>query len=255
MIPIKTPEEIIKMRATCRLAAKTLAMIGQRVRPGVTTDELNQICHNFILNHGATPSPLNYRGFPKSICTSINQQVCHGIPSNRKLNDGDIINIDITTYLDGFHGDTSCTFGVGTLGGKAKKIIQVAQECLKLGMQAVRPNGHTGDIGAAIEQHALHNNCSVVREYCGHGIGQQFHEEPTILHYGKVGEGKILKPGMIFTIEPMINLGKSAIRHLPDKWTVVTRDHSLSAQFEHTLLVTETGYEILTVCDDTTLSV
>ncbi|MBF0368388.1 MAG: type I methionyl aminopeptidase [Magnetococcales bacterium] len=249
MIHIKTPEEIRRMRATCRLAAQTLVMIEPLVQPDITTNELNDICHDYIIRHGATPSPLNYRGFPKSICTSVNQQVCHGIPGKRKLREGDIINVDITTCLDGFHGDTSRTLFVGKPGPKAKKITEVAEACLDVGIEQVVPGGHIGDIGAAIEAHALKNRCTVVREYCGHGIGRAFHEDPAILHYGQRGEGAVLKPGMIFTIEPMINLGKAAIKHLPDKWTVVTKDHSLSAQFEHTLLVTESGCEILTVAD------
>ncbi|MBF0143893.1 MAG: type I methionyl aminopeptidase [Magnetococcales bacterium] len=246
MIPIKTPQEIESMRATCRLAARTLRMIEAHIRVGVTTLALNDLCHDFILAHGALPSPLNYKGFPKSICTSVNHQVCHGIPGDRVLRDGDIINIDITTHLDGFHGDTSRTFIVGMPGPKAEKIVAVARECLAVGIEAVVPGGYVGDIGAVVEAHALKNRCSVVREYCGHGIGRQFHEEPAVLHYGLPGTGPELRPGMIFTIEPMINLGKAAIRHLPDRWTVVTRDHSLSAQFEHTILVTDTGREVLT---------
>ncbi|MBF0623983.1 MAG: type I methionyl aminopeptidase [Magnetococcales bacterium] len=246
MIHIKTPEEILGMRRTCRLAAATLKMIEPYIQPGITTGELNDICHQFITDHGAIPSPLNYRGFPKSICTSVNQQVCHGIPGDRVLQQGDIINVDITTYLDGFHGDTSKTFPVGTVPLKAGKIMRVSRECLELGIQAVRPGGRLGDIGSAIETHAQQNRCSIVREYCGHGIGRSFHEEPAVLHYGKAGAGAELLPGMIFTIEPMVNLGKAAIKHLPDNWTVVTKDHSLSAQFEHTVLVTPYGVEVLT---------
>ena len=246
MIVIKTPEEIAAMRATCQLAAQTLTMIEPHVQAGVTTDALNDICHTYILDHGATPSPLNYRGFPKSICTSINHQVCHGIPSARALRDGDIVNVDITTFLDGFHGDTSKTFFVGPPTHKGLKVVRIAKECLEAGIRAVRPGGTLGDIGAAIEQHARRNRCSVVREYCGHGIGRAFHEEPAVLHYGKPGHGASLRPGMIFTIEPMINLGRPGIRLMPDEWTVVTRDHSLSAQFEHTVLVTADGYEVLT---------
>ncbi|MBF0311251.1 MAG: type I methionyl aminopeptidase [Magnetococcales bacterium] len=246
MIIIKTAAEIEKMRATSRLAALTLKMIEPHIKPGITTDTLNDICHRFIVEHGAVPSPLNYKGFPKSICTSVNQQVCHGIPSDRVLRGGDIINVDITTCLDGFHGDTSATFFVGQPAPQAEKIVRVARECLDRGIHAVRPGARLGDIGAAVDAHARANRCSVVREYCGHGIGRQFHEEPSVLHYGTRGDGPELLPGMIFTIEPMINLGKAAIRHLPDRWTVVTKDHSLSAQFEHTLLVTPTGCEILT---------
>ncbi|MBF0134874.1 MAG: type I methionyl aminopeptidase [Magnetococcales bacterium] len=250
MIQIKTPAEIAAMRATCRLAAATLNMIADHVRPDISTDELNDICHAYIVQHGATPSPLNYRGFPKSICTSINQQVCHGIPGERLLREGDIVNVDITTCLNGFHGDTSRTFPVGHVSTKAEKIIQVARACLEVGIGVVRPGAHLGDIGAAIESLAKSHRCSVVREYCGHGIGRAFHEEPAVLHYGTRGEGPILREGMIFTIEPMINLGRAAIKLLPDKWTVVTKDHSLSAQFEHTVLVTSEGVEILTLADE-----
>ncbi|MEO5366591.1 MAG: type I methionyl aminopeptidase [Magnetococcus sp. WYHC-3] len=246
MVIIKTAEEIVKMRATCRLAAQTLEMIVPWVRDGITTGQINDICHEYILSQGAIPSPLNYRGFPKSICTSVNQQVCHGIPGDRVLRDGDIVNVDITTCLQGYHGDTSFTFFVGQPGAKAEKVTRVAWECLEVGIDQVKPGGHLGDIGAAIEIHARRNRCSVVREYCGHGIGREFHEEPAVLHYGERGQGVTLLPGMIFTIEPMINLGKPDIRHLPDRWTVVTRDHSLSAQFEHTVLVTESGHEVLT---------
>ncbi|MBF0108112.1 MAG: type I methionyl aminopeptidase [Magnetococcales bacterium] len=249
MIHIKTEAEIAAMRQTCRLAAETLRMIEPHVVAGMTTQELNDICHAFIIEHGAIPSPLNYRGFPKSICTSVNQQVCHGIPGKRVLKSGDIINIDITTCLNGFHGDTSKTFHVDKPTPKGLKICQVAKSCLDSGIRAVVPGARLGDIGWAVEQMALANHCTVVREYCGHGIGRNFHEEPAVLHYGKSNTGTPLKPGMIFTIEPMINLGKPEIRHLPDGWTVVTRDHSLSAQFEHTILVTDTGFEVLTSLD------
>lgn len=255
MIVIKSPEDIEQMRQSCQLAAQVLVMIEPFICPGVTTNKLNDICHQFILDHGATPSPLNYRpsaqdpqGFPKSICTSVNQQVCHGIPSNRVLRETDIINIDITTYYKSFHGDTSKTFTVGKSTPKTKKIIRVAKECLDMAILAAQPNRYLGDVGAAIEQHARKNRCSVVREYCGHGIGREFHEEPTVLHYDpKEKRGPILKPGMTFTIEPMINFGKAEIRLLPDHWTVVTKDHSISAQFEHTILITQNGNEILTV--------
>ncbi|MBF0132039.1 MAG: type I methionyl aminopeptidase [Magnetococcales bacterium] len=249
MISIKTEAEIAAMRRTCRLAAETLQMVEHHVVAGVTTQELNDICHRFILEHGATPSPLNYRGFPRSICTSVNQQVCHGIPGKRILKSGDIINIDITTYLDGFHGDTSKTFHVGKPTPKGDKICQVAKACLDAGIRVVRPGARLGDIGWAVEQMALSHHCTVVREYCGHGIGREFHEEPAVLHYGKPNTGTMLQQGMIFTIEPMVNLGKPEIRHMPDKWTVVTRDHSLSSQFEHTILVTATGCDVLTSLD------
>ncbi|MEO5363784.1 MAG: type I methionyl aminopeptidase [Magnetococcus sp. DMHC-8] len=253
MIPIKSQEEIEHMRLSCRLAARTLAMIEPYVQPGVTTDALNDRCHQFILDNGAVPSPLHYRptpqnpqGFPKSICTSVNHQVCHGIPGPRVLHANDIVNVDITVCLNGFHGDTSKTFFVGPPTSRNKKIVQVARECLDLGIQAAQPGGHLGDIGTAIERHARQNHCSVVREYCGHGIGRAFHEEPAVLHYGTRDRGPRLLPGMIFTIEPMINLGKPEIKLMPDHWTVVTRDHTLSAQFEHTVLITTTGHEILT---------
>ncbi|OSM02075.1 type I methionyl aminopeptidase [Magnetofaba australis] len=249
MITMKSPAEIEQMRPSCVLAAETLKMIEEHVKPGVTTDQLNEICHQYIIDHNAYPSPLNYRGFPKSICTSVNHQVCHGIPSDRELRDGDIINVDITTTLDGWYGDNSKTFFVGKPSPKAEKIVRIAKECLDLGIGQVRPGGHIGDIGAVIEEHARKNRCTVVREYCGHGIGRKFHEEPAVLHYGVRGEGVEMKPGMTFTIEPMVNLGKPAIKHMPDKWTVVTRDHSLSSQFEHTILVTDTGYEVLTDID------
>ncbi len=257
MIPIKSQEEIEQMRLSGRLAAQTLAMIEPYVQPGVTTEALNDRCHRFILDHGAVPSPLNYRptpqnpmGFPKSICTSVNHQVCHGIPGPRILHSGDIVNVDITVCLNGFHGDTSKTFFVGPPTSRNKKIVQVAQECLALGIQAVKPGGCFGDIGAVIELHARKNYCSVVREYCGHGIGRDFHEEPAVLHYGTRNRGATLLPGMIFTIEPMINLGKAEIKLMPDHWTVVTKDHALSAQFEHTVLMTPTGCEILTTLED-----
>ncbi|MBF0610572.1 MAG: type I methionyl aminopeptidase [Magnetococcales bacterium] len=249
MIVIKTPDEIEAMRPTCRLAAQVLRMIAPHIQPGVTTQQLNDICHDYITAAGAYPSPLNYRGFPKSICTSINHQVCHGIPSERVLREGDIINVDITTYMNGYHGDTSHTFHVGKPTPKGDKIVQVAKECLDAGIRAVRPFGRLGDIGAAIEAHARKNRCSVVREYCGHGIGKSFHEDPAVLHYGRAGEGEILRPGMVFTVEPMINLGGPDIKHMPDKWTVVTKDHSLSAQFEHTLAITPHGIDVLTDLD------
>ena len=254
MISIKTPEDIENMRHSCQLAAQTLLMIEAYVCPGVTTGKLNDICHQFILDHGAIPSPLNYRptsqnpqGFPKSICTSVNHQVCHGIPGKRVLRESDIINIDITTFFKLFHGDTSKTFFVGNPPPKARKIVKIAKECLEVGILAAQPNGYLNDIGMAIERHARKNLCSVVREYCGHGIGRAFHEEPTILHYANKERGIKLLPGMTFTIEPMINLGKAAIKLLPDMWTVVSKDHSLSAQFEHTILITQDGNEILTV--------
>ncbi len=246
-IHIKTPEEIEKMRVAGHLAADVLHMIAPHVKPGVTTNELDQICHNYIVNEqNAIPAPLNYHGFPKSICTSINHQVCHGIPNDKALKDGDIVNIDITVIKDEFHGDTSKMFLVGDPSIRAKRICRIAYECMKIGIEMVKPGVHLGDIGHAIQQHAEANNGSVVREYCGHGIGRQFHEDPQVLHYGTPGTREILEPGMTFTIEPMINSGKRHTKLLPDGWTVITKDRSLSAQWEHTVLVTDDGFEVLT---------
>jgi methionyl aminopeptidase len=248
---IKTAEEIEQMRVAGRLAAEVLRMIEPYVQPGVTTEELDRICHDYIVNEQqAVPAPLNYRGFPKSICTSVNHQVCHGIPSERRLKAGDILNIDITVIKDGYHGDTSRMLFVGEPSVLARRVVRVARECLLLGIEAVRPGARLGDIGHVIQQHAERNNCSVVREYCGHGIGRQFHEDPQVLHYGTPGTGVVLEPGMTFTIEPMINAGRRHVKLLPDGWTVVTKDHSLSAQWEHTVLVTDEGREILTVGPD-----
>ncbi|HHH47533.1 MAG TPA: type I methionyl aminopeptidase [Gammaproteobacteria bacterium] len=246
-IQIKTPEEIEKMRVAGQLAAEQLRMIAPYIKPGVTTNELNDICHDYTVNvQQAIPAPLNYHGFPKSICTSVNQQVCHGIPSDKKLKKGDIVNVDVTVIKDGYHGDTSKMFFVGEPSIMARRICRVAHECLVIGIEMVRPGIHLGDIGAAIQKHAEANNCSIVREYCGHGIGKQFHEEPQVLHYGVPGTGIILEPGMTFTIEPMVNTGKRQVKVLSDGWTVVTKDRSLSAQYEHTLLVTDDGVEVLT---------
>lgn len=246
-IIIKTPEEIAKMRVAGRLAAEALEMIAPHVQAGITTEELDRICHEYIVNvQQAIPAPLNYHGFPKSICTSINHQVCHGIPGNRKLKDGDILNIDITVLKDEYHGDTSKMFFIGKPSVIAERVTRIAHECMYIGIKMVKPGARLGDIGAAIQRHAESNNCSIVREYCGHGIGRIFHENLQILHYGEPGTGIELVPGMTFTIEPMVNAGKRHVKLLPDGWTVVTKDHSLSAQWEHTLLVTETGYEILT---------
>lgn len=246
-IILKTSEDIAKMRIAGRLAAEVLEMIVPYVKAGTTTDELNQICHDYIVNvQKAIPAPLNYNGFPKSICTSVNHVVCHGIPSAKKLKDGDIVNIDITVLKDGYHGDTSKMFVIGKPSILAERLIKITQECLLIGIEKVKPGTHLGDIGAAIQEHAEKNRFSVVREYCGHGIGKIFHEPPNVLHYGKAGTGEVLQAGMIFTIEPMINAGKRDVKLLPDNWTVVTKDHSLSAQWEHTILVTETGFEVLT---------
>jgi len=249
-ITIKTPEEIEKMRIAGRLAADVLQMIEPHVQAGISTDELDQICHDYIVNEqNSIPAPLNYRGFPKSICTSVNHVICHGIPGDKKLKDGDIINIDITVIKDDYHGDTSKMFFVGEPPVRARRVSQVAHECMKLGIELVKPGAHLGDIGHAIQQHAEANNFSVVREYCGHGIGKGFHEDPQVLHYGKAGTGVVLEPGMIFTIEPMINAGKRHVKLLNDNWTVVTKDHSVSAQWEHTILVTESGHDVLTQCE------
>ena len=247
-IVIKNSEDIQKMRVAGRLAAEVLEMIAPHVQPGVTTNELDRICHDHIVNvQQATPAPLNYHGFPKSICTSVNHVVCHGIPSDKPLKNGDIINMDITVIKDGFHGDTSMMFCVGEPSIKARRVVQIAHECLLIGIRMVRPGVRLGDIGYAIQRHAEQSGCSVVREYCGHGIGRGFHEDPQVLHYGQPDTGVTLEPGMTFTIEPMINLGKRHVKLLPDEWTVVTKDHSLSAQWEHTVLVTETGVEVLTL--------
>lgn len=250
-ITIKTAEEIAKMRVAGRLAAAVLEMIEPHVQEGITTDELNDICHDYIVNtQQAIPAPLNYHGFPKSICTSVNHQVCHGIPGKRKLKDGDILNIDITVIKDSYHGDTSKMFQLGKLTVKGQHICRIAHECLYIGMELVKPGVRLGDIGHAIQTHAEKNRCSIVREYCGHGIGRVFHEDPQVLHYGSPGTREVLEPGMTFTIEPMVNLGKRAVKLLPDQWTVVTKDHSLSAQWEHTILVTDDGYEILTLREE-----
>lgn len=247
-IHIKSPAEIEKMRVAGRLAAEVLEMITPYVQAGITTGELDQICHDYIVNiQKAIPAPLNYHGFPKSICTSLNHQVCHGIPGSRKLKDNDILNIDITVKKDDYHGDTSMMFTVGKVSILAQRLIRITKECMFLGIEAAKPGAHLGDIGAAIQQYAEAQNFSVVREYCGHGIGNIFHEPDfQVLHYGTPGTGVILEPGMTFTIEPMINSGKRHVKLLPDGWTVVTKDHSLSAQWEHTILITETGNEILT---------
>lgn len=247
-ISIKTPDEIEKMRVAGRLAAEVLEMIAPYVIPGVTTDELDRICHDHIVDvQQAIPAPLNYKGFPKSICTSVNHTVCHGIPGPKKLKSGDIINVDITVIKDGYHGDTSQMFLVGEVPIRASRLARVCQECLYLGIREVRPGVRLGSIGHAIQRHAESHGYSVVQEFCGHGIGREFHEDPQVLHYGRPDDGPILQAGMIFTIEPMINLGKRHVKILPDGWTAVTKDHSLSAQWEHTILVTETGHEILTL--------
>jgi len=247
-VTIKTPEEIEKMRVAGRLAAEVLDMISPRVEAGITTGELDQLCHDYIVDvQDAIPAPLNYRGFPKSICTSVNQQVCHGIPGDKILKNGDIINVDITVIKDGYHGDTSRMFAIGETSLLARRVTRVAYDSMWLGIELVKPGTHLGDIGHAIQTYAESNNCSVVREYCGHGIGKVFHEDPQVLHYGKAGSGMALEPGMTFTIEPMVNIGKRHTKLLGDQWTVVTKDRSLSAQWEHTILVTNDSYEVLTL--------
>jgi methionyl aminopeptidase len=248
-IHIKTEDEINKMRVAGRLAAEVLEMIEPHVREGVATETLNQICHDYIVDvQKAIPAPLNYHGFPKSICTSPNHVVCHGIPNHKVLKKGDILNIDITVIKDGYHGDTSKMFFIGEPSVQAKRLVRVTHEALWIGINKVKPGVQLGDIGAAIQAHAESNHYSVVRDYCGHGIGNIFHEpEIQVLHYGKVGTGLVLEPGMTFTIEPMLNAGKHHTKVLPDGWTAVTKDHSLSAQWEHTLLVTETGFEVFTL--------
>ena len=255
-VEIKTPREIEAMRTVGRLAADTLNLVASLVRPGVTTEAINEFVHQDTLKKGARPAPLNYRGggkgppFPKSVCTSINEVVCHGIPGPRALKEGDIVNIDITHLYGGFHGDTSATFYVGQkLSDDAKRVTEVARRCLELGIAQVRPGGRLGDIGAAIQEFAHAHGCSVVRDFVGHGIGRRFHDEPKVAHYGQWGKGLRLRPGMTFTIEPMINIGSWEVEMLDDDWTAVTEDGSLSAQFEHTVLVTETGVEILTQRD------
>ena len=248
-VTIKTPAQQDSMRTAGRLAADVLDMIGPYVVPGVTTDELNARCHEYIVNEQkAVPAPLNYRGFPKSICTSVNHVVCHGIPSpDKRLKQGDIINVDVTVIKDGWHGDTSRMYPVGKIAPSAQRLIEITHEAMWIGIRQVRPGAHLGDIGAAIQGFVEPQHLSIVREYCGHGIGQIFHEDPQVLHYGERGTGVQLVPGMTFTVEPMVNAGKRHVRLLPDGWTVITKDHSLSAQWEHTVLVTDTGYEVLTL--------
>ncbi len=253
-IHIKTAEEIEAMRVAGQQAASVLRMIREHVRPGVSTGELDAICHEYIVNElDAVPAPLNYRGFPKSVCTSVNHVVCHGIPGDKKLKDGDIVNIDVTVIQDGWHGDTSKMFFVGEPSVKARRICEVAYQSMVTGIEMVRPGVTLGDIGHAIQTYAEGQRCSVVREYCGHGIGRVFHEPPQVLHYGRPGDGLVLEKGMTFTIEPMVNLGRAATRLLPDDWTVITRDRSLSAQWEHTMAVTEDGVDVLTRLPDDTL--
>ena len=252
-ITFKTPDEIEKMRIACRLAAEVLDFVTPLIKPGITTGEVDKLCHDYMVDvQGCIPAPLNYapsgyKPYPKATCTSVNHQVCHGIPGDKQLKNGDIFNLDITTIKDGYHGDTSRMFQVGETSIQAKRLCEVTFECMWLGIAQVRPGARLGDIGQAIQSYAEQCGFSVVREFCGHGIGARFHEDPQVVHYGKPGTGIELKPNMIFTIEPMINAGKAAIRELADGWTIVTKDHSLSAQWEHTILVTETGFEVLTL--------
>jgi methionyl aminopeptidase len=246
-IIIHAPEDFAGMRAAGLLAAQTLDMIGPHVRPGVTTGALDKLCHDFILSRHAIPAPLNYRGFPKSICTSINHVVCHGIPGDRKLLESDIVNIDVTVILEGWHGDTSRMYVAGAPTTRAKNLLDVTYKSLMKGVDAVKPGATLGDIGHAIQAYVESHRFSVVRDFCGHGIGREFHAAPNVLHFGRKGEGPVLRPGMFFTIEPMVNAGRPEVKVLDDGWTAVTRDRSLSAQFEHMVGVTETGCEIFTL--------
>ena len=256
-ISIKNSEDIKKMRVAGKLASEVLDFVTPFIKPNITTEEIDKICHDYMVNEQKTiPAPLNYAPpghspYPKSVCTSVNHQICHGIPGPKSLKKGDVINIDITVIKDGYHGDTSRMFYVGEPSIQAKRLCDITYQSMWLGINAVRPGAHIGDIGNAIQTYAESNGFSVVREFCGHGIGLVFHEEPQVLHYGQIGSGIELKPGMIFTIEPMINAGKRDIKMLPDGWTVVTKDRSLSAQWEHTILVTDSSYEVLTVSQGT----
>lgn len=246
-ITIHKPEDYQKMRVAGRLAAEVLDMIGEHVVPGVTTNHINQLCHDYIIKHNAIPAPLGYRGYPKSVCTSVNHVVCHGIPNDEKLKEGDIVNIDVTTIVDGWHGDTSRMYFVGRPRVISKRLVQVTYEAMMKGIQAVKPGATVGDIGHAIQTYAESFNYSIVRDYCGHGIGQIFHTAPNVMHFGKPGTGQVLQEGMFFTVEPMINVGRPETRlNAHDGWTVTTRDRSLSAQFEHTIGVTRDGFEIFT---------
>ncbi len=244
-IRIKTAEEIAGIRRACRLTREILDLVAERIRIGITTDDINTWVHQYTVEHGAVPAPLNYRDFPKSVCTSINNVICHGIPDATELKDGDIINIDVTSIVDGYYGDSSRMFVLGNAPADARRLVQVAEECLDLGIRQVRPGATLGDIGYHIQRHAEANGFSVVRAFTGHGTGLKFHEPPEVLHVGEPGQGPVMQPGMVFTIEPMINAGRPDCRILKDGWTAVTKDGSLSAQWEHTLAVTETGVDIL----------
>ena len=254
-VHLNSPQEIEKMRVAGKLGSEVLDFITPFVKPGITTSELDKICHDYMLNEQNTvPAPLNYAPpgyspYPKSICTSVNHQVCHGVPGEKKLKAGDIINIDVTVIKDGYHGDTSRMYYVGEAPIQAKRLCEITYESMWRGIEEIKPNKHLGDIGCAIQNFAEDLGCSVVKEFCGHGIGTKFHEDPQVLHYGCAGTGLQLKAGMIFTVEPMINAGKASIRQLADGWTIVTKDHSLSAQWEHTVLVTDTGYDVLTLSE------
>jgi methionyl aminopeptidase len=248
MIQIKSKREIEIMKLSCQLAAKTLNYIDDKLEIGMTTEDVNALCHDFIVANDAYPSPLNYHGFPKSVCTSLNEVICHGIPSKKdKLKDGDLLNIDVTTYLNNFHGDTNRTYFIGNVAPQKRELVKVTYESMMAAIAICKPGARMGDIGAIIEEMAHGHGYTVVQEYCGHGIGREFHEDPQVLHYGEKGTGAEMKPGMTFTIEPMINIGKRHCKVLKDGWTVVTKDKKASAQFEHTILITETGHEILTL--------
>ncbi len=246
-ILVHGPEDFSGMRAAGRLAADTLDFLVPHVKPGATTGELDRLAHDFTLAHGAIPAPLNYRGFPKSICTSVNHVVCHGIPGDKKLSEGDVINIDVTPIVDGWHGDSSRMYYVGSVGIKARRLVDVTYEAMWRGIEVVKPGATVGDIGHAIQTYAEERRCSVVRDFCGHGLGRIFHEAPNIMHFGTPGQGPALAEGMFFTIEPMLTLGRHEVKVLSDGWTAVTKDRSLSAQFEHTLGVTADGYEVFTL--------
>jgi methionyl aminopeptidase len=246
-VDIKSPREIEAMRVACRVAGETLIVVGEKLRPGMTTREIDEIVHEDTLKRGGYPAPLNYRGFPKSVCTSVNDVVCHGIPGDEVVRAGDIINVDVTTIIEGFHGDTSATFYIGAPSAEARKVVETSRKALDIGIREVKEGARLGDIGAAIQEFVEGEGCSVVRDFVGHGIGRKFHEAPQVKHYGKRGTGERLKAGMIFTIEPMVNIGGFEVTVDPaDKWTVRTVDGSLSAQFEHTCLVTKNGVEVLT---------
>jgi methionyl aminopeptidase len=247
MITIKSAREIEVMRQACKMAAKTLYFLGKNLQIGMSTEDINTMCHEYTINRGGIPATLGYHGFPKSLCTSLNEVICHGIPSPKEfIKDGDIINLDVTTIWKGFHGDTNATFLMGRVRPEVQKLVEISYECMMAGISVCLPGARIGDIGAVIQEMAQDHGFSVVHEYCGHGIGRKFHEDPQVVHVGEKGTGPEMRPGMTFTIEPMINLGKRHCKLLDDGWTVVTKDKSWSAQFEHTVLITESGYEILT---------